>query len=149
MTEKKESVHPTPPPEAIDWALRKFLDEKTDKQIADGLHVSEAQITARRLELGLERKKETLKQYARRRLQNMTESEKEAFVFGSGISKEMIWKMGEGQPATTGTLEISQEPIRIDITHQLLKVYGPDAARVITQMSTDGEALGLPAGSGE
>ena len=136
----------TPPPDAIDWALQKYLDEKTDAQIADGLHIPEAQVTARRLELGLTRKQETLKQYARRRLQNMTEKEKEDFVFGSGISKEMIWKMGEGQPATTGTLEINQEPVRINITHQLETVYGK---RIIDQMPTDSESLELSSGSGE
>ena len=139
----------TPRPEAIDWALREFLNKKTDEQIADGLHVPEAQVTARRLELGIERKKETLKQYARRRLENMTEKEKEDFVFGSGISKEKIWTMAEGQPATTGTLEISQEPIRIDITHQLLKVYGPTSGRIIDQVLGDSEDSRLALGPSE
>lgn len=41
-------------------------------------------------------KGESLKEYAKRRLANMTDEEKEEFM--NGLSKDIVWKMGEGNP---------------------------------------------------
>lgn len=107
--------------EALKWAIEKFWNTKTDDEIAIGLKVSTEEVIQMRHEMGL-KGKESLKDYARRYLLEMTEPQKKEFM--SKLSPELIFKMAEGNPATTGTLEINTEPIKIDITHQLLKVYG-------------------------
>jgi len=91
---------------------------------------------------------ETLKQYAARYLLEMTEEDKRAFI--KKLPEEMVWKMAEGSPATTGSLDlINTEPIRIDITHQLLKVYGPTSQTSITALPPNSETNRLPERSGE
>lgn len=112
--------------DAIKWAIRKYWKEKTDAELATGLKVSEEKIKEMREDLGFARDtigKESMKDFARRYLLEMSEEMKTEFM--KKLSPELIWKMAEGQPATTGSLEIGVEPIRIDISHQLLKVYGP------------------------
>lgn len=132
----------------VDTEVVKFAlstsPSKSDTEIATLAGVLPADVTALRASLGLTKPQgtETLKQYAARYLLEMTESEKKEFI--KKLPEEMVWKMAEGSPATTGEIKVNQEPVRIDITHQLLKVYGP---RVIDQVPGDGEAGRLPAGS--
>lgn len=130
----------------IDTEVIKFALKQTphlsDEQIAKDYKVSPADVALLRSPTS---KKETLKDYARRYLLEMTEEEKKMFI--EKLPAEMVWKMGEGMPATTGTLDLNNtEPIRIDITHQLLKVYGPTSSPEMPQSS---ESSQLPAGSSE
>lgn len=130
--------------EAIKWAIERFWKEKSDDEIAIGLKVSTEEVIQMRHEMGL-KGKESLKDYARRYLLEMTDPQKKEFM--SKLSPELIFKMAEGNPATTGTLEINNEPIRIDITHQLLKVYGdrPIDGASTARVLTDGEVREMPA----
>ena len=132
--------------DAIKWAIKKFWRTKTDEQLATGLNTTTEQVTQMREEMGL-KGNESLKDFARRYLLEMTEPQKREFM--SSLSPELIFKMAEGNPATTGSLEISQEPIRIDITHQLLKVYGPTDGTVTARVLEDGEGSRIAAGSGK
>ncbi len=116
---------------AIEWAIRKYWREKTDVELARGLStsrktVTEKEVKAMREKIGFKRDqvgKESLKQFAQRYLLEMSDEMKAEFM--SKLPKELIWRMAEGQPATSGSLDIGVEPIKIDITHQLEKVYGP------------------------
>lgn len=111
--------------EAIKWAITKYWQEKTDEELARGLSISLEQVITVREKMELYRNKkgaETLKEFARSYLFEMSKEDKTAFM--KGLPKDLIWKMAEGQAATTGTLDVHTEPIKIDITHQLMKVYG-------------------------
>lgn len=129
--------------DALRWAIEKYWKSKSDEEIAFGLKKTTEEVTQMRLEMGL-KGTESLKDFARRYLLEMTEPEKRAFM--EKLSPELIFKMAEGNPATTGSLEISNEPIHIDITHQLLKVYGqlPGGTDRVLEESQIRE---LPAGS--
>jgi len=54
---------------------------------------------------GQKSKGETAKEYARRRLANMTDKEKEDFFHG--LNKSTIWEMAEGRPDTRGLIGIA------------------------------------------
>jgi hypothetical protein len=51
------------------------------------------------------RPKNTLKEYAKQKLANMTEEEREEFL--NGIDKRVIWEMSEGKPKQD--MEVSGE----------------------------------------
>lgn len=125
----------------IKWAIKTYWRSKTDDQLAHSLHTTPDVITKMRQTLNF-KGTESLKDYCRRYLLEMTEPEKKEFM--SRLPAELIWRMSEGSPATSGTLEVSTEPIRIDISHQLETVYGK---RIITQLPTDSETGRLPAGT--
>lgn len=128
---------------AIRKAIKDHWQSKTDEQLANALHTTTDVITKMRTTMNL-KGTESLKDYARRYLLEMTEPEKKAFM--DRISAELIWRMAEGSPATSGELSINTEPIRIDISHQLLKVYGP---RIIDSLPEDSERSRLSAGTGK
>jgi len=111
---------------AVEWAIKKYGDKKSDNQIALGLNVDVEIVKQAREELGLHPQKgtESMKEFARRYLLEMSEPEKLEFI--KQLDPDTVWEMAEGKAATTGELHISNEPQRIDITHHLLKVYGPN-----------------------
>ena len=109
---------------ALRWAIKKYWNRKTDAEIAQGLNTTEKKVWLMRKEMDI-KGTESMKDFARRYLLEMSEADKLEFM--KSLSAELIWKMSEGNPASTGELSISTEPIKIDITHQLLKVYGPRA----------------------
>jgi len=110
---------------AVKWAIEKYWREKPDSELALGLKVSEATVKKMREQMGFDRDKKgktTLKEFARKYLLELSEEDKMDFI--KRLPADLIWKMAEGNPATSGTLDINNEPIKIDITHQLKKVYG-------------------------
>ena len=129
---------------AIKLAIKKYWTTKTDEDLARSIPGTTPD-TIRRMRLELNLKgTESLKDYGRRYLLEMSDAEKKEFM--QRLPAELIWKMGEGQPATSGEITVNQEPILINITHQLQKVYGP---RIIDQVPGDGEGGRLTTGSGE
>ena len=117
----------------IKWAIKKYWQTKTDNQLANSLHTTVDVITKMRQTLNL-KGTESLKDYVRRYLLEMTDPEKKEFM--SRLPAELIWRMAEGSPATSGDININTEPVRINITHALETIYGK---RIITQLPTDGE----------
>jgi hypothetical protein len=112
--------------DAIKWAITKYWQEKTDEELARGLSIPLEEVITTREKLELYRNKkgaESLKEFMRSFLFEMSREDKTAFV--KRLSPEFVVKMAEGMPATSGSLDIGIEPIKIDITHQLEKVYGP------------------------
>lgn len=55
------------------------------------------------------RPRNTLKDYVRQKFMNMTDSEKEEFM--KTLPPEIIWRMGEGNPATTTDITSKGEQI--------------------------------------
>ncbi len=126
---------------AFRLAVEKHWKNKTDEQMARGMPgktIEEVRLMRESLNL---KGKESLKEYAKRYLLEMPEAEKREFM--KSLPSELIWRMAEGSPATSGEITVNQEPVRIDITHQLLKVYGP---RIIDQLPDRSESSRLPAG---
>ena len=126
-------------------AIRDHWKLKTDDQLAASLRTNTDTIRKMRAEMNL-KGTESLKQFAQRYLLEMTDPEKKEFM--SRLPAELIWRMAEGSPATSGDININTEPIRIDITHQLLKVYGYADSRSAGALPADGERIGLPARTG-
>ena len=50
----------------------------------------------------------TLKEYAREYLACLTDEERQQFM--GGLSKEIIWKMAEGNPHNTSDIEVDVKP---------------------------------------
>ena len=88
---------------AIKWAINKYWLSKTDDELAHSLHTTSDVITKMRLELNL-KGTESLKEYARRYLLEMTEPEKKKFMLG--LPSELVWRMSEGSPHTTEDMTI-------------------------------------------
>ncbi len=61
------------------------------------------------------RPKNTLKEYAKQKIANMTEEEREDFLHG--IDKKTIWEMSEGKPKQDTEIsgEIVSKVIKLDI----------------------------------
>lgn len=55
-------------------------------------------------------KGKTMKEWAKDYLSRMTDEERDAFM--DGMPKEIIWKMGEGNPDTKSDLTSGGEPIK-------------------------------------
>lgn len=55
-------------------------------------------------------KGKTMKEWAKDYLSRMTDEERDEFM--EGIPKEIIWKMGEGNPDTKSDLTSGGEPIK-------------------------------------
>ena len=55
------------------------------------------------------RPKNTLKGYVQRKLDKMTDDEKEEFL--KGIDKDLVWRMAEGNPANNTDLTTDGRPI--------------------------------------
>lgn len=125
---------------AMEWAIRKYWQEKTDEQLAVGLSTTTEHVIQMRKELGLERPKgtESMKEFARRYLLSLSDLEKEAFL--KQLDANEIWRMAEGNPANEqqGT---GPTLVQINIGPQLDKVYGPITARVVP---VDSEAIEQP-----
>ena len=136
---------------ALKKAIKAFWLTKTDEQLAASLSHRHPEITpfvVREMRHSLDLKgKESLKDFARRYLLEMTDPEKKEFM--SRLPAELIWRMAEGSPATTGDININTEPIRIDIRHQLLKIYGPTDGTIPAEVLAGGEAGRLSGGPGE
>lgn len=128
--------------EKLKWAIEKYWREKSDIELADSLKTTIDEVQKMRETLGF--KRESLKEFARRYLLQMSEKEKIEFI--KSLPAEMVWKMGEGNPHSTSDLTTGGEPIRIDITNQLLKVYGNlnTLRGGATEVLTDGEGSQLP-----
>lgn len=64
------------------------------------------------------RPKDTLKEYIRKKLSNMTDEEKEEYI--KPISKDLQWRMGEGNPhqTTDGHLEVTLPKPLMDVTNK-------------------------------
>lgn len=78
----------------------------------------------------------SMKEWAKIYLERMTDDERLDFL--DGLDKETVWKMAEGNPVSTSELTGKDgDPINIDITSQLSKVYGPT-----DKVSGDSEASG-------
>lgn len=60
------------------------------------------------------RPKNTLKEYAREYLQNMTEEERAEYL--NGLDRDLIWRMAEGQPKqdVDANVEVTKKIIGID-----------------------------------
>jgi hypothetical protein len=132
----------TPTLTAVTYLLSKG---NSDSEIAKLFSLSEEEVAS--LPHPPQAKKKTGKEEARQYIMDMSPSEKRDFF--REIDPYKLWTMAEGAPETK--IDVSQEPIRIDITHQLLKVYGP---RIIDQPTEDGVLTGseerrLSAGSSE
>lgn len=56
--------------------------------------------------------RKSLKQWIKERLEKMNDEEREDFM--EGMPKEVIWKMGEGNPHNTGDVRVELPPIPID-----------------------------------
>jgi len=125
-------------------AITKYWRTKSDEELSKGMNASVEEVKRLREELGF--KGESLKEFARKYLLNLTEKEKKDFL--ARLPPELVWRMSEGSPATSGEININNEPIRIDITHQLLKVYGPKGISHI-EMPTNSEGTRLAQRSGE
>lgn len=128
--------------QALKWAIEKYWREHTDEWIANGLDCPVEQVQEMLAKMGLERNKkgkESLKAFAQRYLMEMSEEDKMDFI--KHLPAELIWKMAEGSPAASGTLDIGIEPIRIDITHQLARVYGPKHLTATTKPLGDGATI--------
>lgn len=110
---------------AFEWAIKKYWATKTDAQLARGLNTTEDIVREMREELGLIRPRstESMKDFARRYLMEMDDDEKREFI--KGLPEDLVWKMAEGNPASTGELTVNHEPLKIDIRQQVIKVYGP------------------------
>lgn len=123
-----------------------FSKGKSDQEIATLLKATLEDVVTTRTTLGLipTAKKKSGKEEARQYIMDMSPEEKKAFF--KEIDPYKLWTMAEGAPETK--VEVSQEPIRIDITHQLEKVYGPVRTDVI-EMPRDSEDGELPAGPSE
>lgn len=135
--------------DALRWAIEKYWREKTDDELATGLGVRVEEVVKMREEMGYQRNKkgkESLKEFARRYLMEMSEEDKSEFM--SRLPPELVWRMAEGSPATSGTLDLGIEPVKIDITHHLLKAYGEDATRTLgrgtVKVLEHGESVRLP-----
>ena len=134
---------------AVRLAIEKYWRTKSDEELAKGLNLQVEEVINMRKELKIVRNKkgeESLKDFARRYLLELPEEKKLEWI--ESQSKELIWKMAEGSPPSTGEININNEPIRIDITHQLLKVYGPKGISHI-EMPTNSEGTRLAQRSGE
>jgi hypothetical protein len=59
----------------------------------------------------------SLKTYAKKYLQEMTDEEKLEFM--EGLPKEIIWKMAEGNPQTNSDLTSGGKPITIHIAKEI------------------------------
>lgn len=90
-------------------------------------------------------KRKTGKEEARQYIMDMSPSEKRAFF--KEIDPYKLWTMAEGAPETK--IDVSQEPIRIDINHQLLKVYGNPSQPSPAEVLRVSETSELPAGTSE
>jgi hypothetical protein len=64
-------------------------------------------------------KGKTLKEYAREYLSNLTEEEKDKWL--NGLSKELIWRMAEGNPHNTEEIEHSGEISTETLTEEAIK----------------------------
>ena len=131
----------TPDSIAIEFALKKYHAEKSDATIAAELSVSQEEVATLRNKLGLIplTKKQSMKESARQYIMDMSPQEK--LEFFREMDPYKLWTMAEGAPETK--IDVSQEPIRIDITHALETIYGK---RIITQLPTNSEGSQLPAG---
>lgn len=131
--------------EVVKFALS-TTPNKSDAEIAKACGVTPTDVATTRASLGISQIKkntETLKQYAARYIMEMTESEKKEFI--QKLPADLVWRMAEGQPATTGTLDlINTEPIKIDISHQLHRIYGTTGTPRVLEHSEGSE---LPAGT--
>ncbi len=87
--------------EAIEWAIKKYWRSKTDAELAKGLHTTEEVVNGMRKELGLEIPKgsESLKEFARRYIMEMTEQDKKDFI--KSLPADLVWRMAEGNPHST------------------------------------------------
>mgnify|MGYP001594389557 FL=1 len=132
----------TPDTIAVEFALTHHHSTKSDATIATELRVPAEEVAALRLSLGLTTplKKQSLKEDARQYIVDMSPQEK--LEFFKGIAPYKLWTMAEGAPDTK--IDVTQEPIRIDISHQLRQIYGP---RIITQLPEGSEGSELPGGS--
>lgn len=113
---------------AVEWAIKKYYLIRSDETLALGLNTSVEVVQQTMRDLGLVRPvgEETMKDAARKYLMEKSAVEKRDFL--KRLDREepiKLWEMAEGRAASTGELTINHEPQRIDITHQLLKVYGP------------------------
>ena len=130
---------------AVEFALTHHHSTKSDTTIAAELRVPQDEVAALRQKLfptQTSKKKQTLKQDARDYIMALSPQEK--LEFFREIDPYKLWTMAEGAPETK--IDVTQEPIRIDITHQLETVYGK---RIITQLPGDSDGSRLSAGSGE
>jgi hypothetical protein len=68
---------------------------------------------------GQKSKGESAKEYAKRRLANMTDKEKEDFF--NGLNKSTIWEMAEGRPDTKGMLGIGADKESLAVLTEFFK----------------------------
>jgi hypothetical protein len=132
--------------EFIKFALSKG---QSDVEISKTLNIPIEEISKIRKSLNLPATPEmTMKEAARIYLKSIPLQEK--FEKFKSMDIQDVWEMAEGKAATTGSLDIKNtEPIRIDITHQLLKVYGPIDGTSTPSLPPASESEQLPAGSGQ
>lgn len=93
----------------VDTEVVKFAlstsPNKSDAEIAKQCGVKKEEVAAIRSDLGLTitTPNETLKDYSKRYLMNMTESEKKEYIERVEVaSPGFAWKMGEGNPHSSG-----------------------------------------------
>lgn len=86
---------------AIEWAIKKHYKRKNDEELAKGLRITPDEVREVMSSLGLQRPKgnETLKDFARRYIMEMTEDEKLAFI--RELPADLVWRMSEGNPHST------------------------------------------------
>lgn len=59
----------------------------------------------------------SLKEYAKEMLAAMTDEERQDFMHG--LSKETIWKLAEGNPATNTDITTGGQPINIQVAQEI------------------------------
>lgn len=109
----------------ISWGVQKYYLVRTDEQLAIGLSTTVEEIQRVMADLGLVREagKESMKEFAREWIKEMPRAEKLKRL--GDMDFEKVWEMAEGKAPTTGELTVNNEPVKIDITHHLLKTYEP------------------------
>lgn len=87
--------------EVLKFAINKFWREKSDAELAESLDVDEQTVRETRIKMGLELPKgtETLKEFAKRYILEMSERDKHAFI--KSLPPDLVWKMAEGNAPTT------------------------------------------------
>jgi hypothetical protein len=84
--------------EVLKFAIKKFWKEKSDADLALSLNTDEETVKTMRISMGLELPKgnESLKDFARRYIMEMSERDKREFI--KSLPADLVWKMSEGNP---------------------------------------------------
>lgn len=96
--------------EVLKFSINKYWKEKTDAELAASLDIPESEVREMRLLMGLQHPKsgESLKDFAKRYILDMSEPEKRAFI--ASLPPDLVWKMAEGNAPTTTDTGVKRAP---------------------------------------